>query len=108
MGFSPVFSPLTIFLHQATLSKKCWHQRDQIGRNFAQWGIVNLGKFLEKCRRSTHFCAIFCNLRKLILTKNMSDHLLGDFFTNSSGHPGWHFCVLVLTFLVNFYDPSLA
>jgi hypothetical protein len=67
-------------------------QGDQIGRIFALLAIVYFGRFKKNCNSSPHFCAIF-PLRidyVLNLTKIGLGYILGDFFTNSSGHPASH------------------
>jgi hypothetical protein len=61
-------------------------QGDQIGRNSPKWVIVYYGQLLENNRSSPHYCGTYVNAR-LIMTKNGLGNILGDFFTNSSGHP---------------------
>jgi hypothetical protein len=61
-------------------------QGDQIGRIFAQWATVCFRQFPKNDTKSPQFWASFSKI--LILTKNGLRYILGDFFTNSSGHPG--------------------
>jgi hypothetical protein len=71
-------------------------QGDQIGRIFAQWVIVSLGQCIWKLKKWLNFLstlptyALHVKRHVLIniLTKNGLRYILGDFFTNSSGHPG--------------------
>jgi hypothetical protein len=51
--------------------------------------IIYLGQFFEHYRSIPHFCSTyFPSLEYVsILTKNGLGYRLGDFFTNSSGHP---------------------
>jgi hypothetical protein len=63
-------------------------QSDQIGRIFAHWVIVSYRQFL-KIVKVAHFWSNFSRSLDyaIILTKNRFGYILGDFFTNSSGHP---------------------
>jgi hypothetical protein len=74
--------------HQPALrqgNKQC----DQIGRKFAHWVIVFFGHFFVNFRNSLHFRATFSKLDLCTnLDKNGLGYILGDFFTNSSGHTG--------------------
>jgi hypothetical protein len=65
-------------------------QGDQIGRIFADLAIVFFGQLIENYRRSAISWATFFHSTsyELILQKNDCATFLGDFFTNSSGHPG--------------------
>jgi hypothetical protein len=62
-------------------------QGDQVGRIFACCAIVY---FFEKYRNSPKIRATLSHRRSyvLILTKIGLGYVLGDFSTNSSGHPG--------------------
>jgi hypothetical protein len=62
------------------------NQGDQIGRIFAYWSIVYFGQRLKHYRSSAKFLATFFPRYVLILTKKWFGYILGDFFTNSSGH----------------------
>jgi hypothetical protein len=48
--------------------------------------VVNFGHCLENSRSKANFWLLF-PLYVLILTNNLLGCTLGDFFTNSSGHP---------------------
>jgi hypothetical protein len=52
--------------------------------------IVYIGQFFESYKSSTTCWATFCYGKSCILfwTKTGLGYTLGDFFTNSSGHPG--------------------
>jgi hypothetical protein len=54
--------------------------------------FFTFGMFL-KIKEVAHFGAIFSNSTRyvLILTNNWLGYILGDFFTNSSGHPACAF-----------------
>jgi hypothetical protein len=56
---------------------------------FAYWAIVFFGQSLENYLSSASSWAIFFHgaNHELILTQKR--FFSGDFFTNSSGHPGW-------------------
>jgi hypothetical protein len=56
---------------------------------FAQCLIANFGKWFENYKSSAHLWGTFSHGTSyvLILTKNGLGYILGDFFTNSSGHP---------------------
>jgi hypothetical protein len=50
--------------------------------------LFTLGRFF-KIKSSPHFRATFSAFKPRIKSdKNVLGHILGDFFTNSSGHPG--------------------
>jgi hypothetical protein len=51
-----------------------------------------LGSFFDNYRSSEDFWAIFHNVKSyvLILTEIELGYFLGDFFTNSSGYPGFN------------------
>jgi hypothetical protein len=75
--------------HRPEIPHECHEQDDQIGRIFAYWAI---GHFLNYKRSPNFVTADFkCQSCVSILTKNGLRYILGDFFTNSSGHPGWQF-----------------
>jgi hypothetical protein len=60
------------------------NQGDQIGRIF-------FGQYFENHKSNPNFCAYFSEeeiISVLLLRKNGLGYILGDFFTNSSGHPG--------------------
>jgi hypothetical protein len=63
----------------------------QIGRIIACWALVYPGLF-ENYRSNANFGATFFRSTSYVLigTKHGLGYILGDFFTNSSGHPGWH------------------
>jgi hypothetical protein len=65
-------------------------QGDQIGRIFAYWTIVFFDQFIENYTSSANSWAAFFHSTSyvLILSKNWLGCILGDFFTNSSGHTG--------------------
>jgi hypothetical protein len=66
-------------------------QGDQIGRIFASWFTVfTLDSFCENYRSSTGNWAtsLHGKIAVLIIAKNGLGYILGDFFTNASGHPG--------------------
>jgi hypothetical protein len=67
----------------------CATQGDQIGQNFAYWAIVSFGQGFRKIRQSTDFWATLPHGEGEVLTvtNNGLGYILGDFFTNSSGHP---------------------
>jgi hypothetical protein len=51
--------------------------------------LFSLGSFFEKCKSSTNSWFFFDGTScVLILTQNWLGYILGDFFANSSGHPG--------------------
>jgi hypothetical protein len=67
-------------------------QGDQIGRIFAYWVIVYVGQFYAKI--SQYVVKILENFfhgksNLLILAKSALGYILGDIFSNSSGHPAW-------------------
>jgi hypothetical protein len=66
------------------------NQGDQIGRIFAHCAIVDFLQFLGNEKVAHIFMLPFPTdeVRNLILTKNVLGYILGDFFKNSSGHPG--------------------
>jgi hypothetical protein len=67
-----------------------YKQGDQIGRIFAPNGrLFLLGIFFEKYRSSPNLLATlpFGKIYALIVTNKGLGYILGDFFTNSSGHP---------------------
>jgi hypothetical protein len=63
-------------------------QGDQIGRIFTFWPIVYIGQVFL-LQEQPQFWASFPHkiCHALILAKNLLRYILGDFFTNSSGHP---------------------
>jgi hypothetical protein len=65
------------------------YQGDQIGLIFAQWAIVYFRQFWENYINYPHFWYNFflSICRKLILAEKGLGDILGDFLTNSSGHP---------------------
>jgi hypothetical protein len=67
-------------------------QGDQIGRIFTNWATFYFGYFFVKItfRNSANiYWAPFFHgkICALIFTRNGLGYILGDFFTNSSGHP---------------------
>jgi hypothetical protein len=65
-------------------------QGDQIGlRIFGQWAVAYFLQFIKIYRNSPQFWASFYESVDdvLIFTKNCLGHILGDFFTSSSGRP---------------------
>jgi hypothetical protein len=65
-------------------------QCDRIGRIFAQLGdFFTLGSFLKNYRNSPPLWATFIHGFDNVFNvdKNVLGYTLGDFFTNSSGHP---------------------
>jgi hypothetical protein len=73
-------------------------QGDQIGRFFAHWAIVTFFKTVFEELAHVFFLN---KIYATILTKNGLGHILGELFTNSSGHPA---CMYV-TFM---RSPSLS
>jgi hypothetical protein len=64
-------------------------QGDQIGRFFAYWAIAFFGQFFEITKVAQNFGLLryfHSSGCVLVLTKNGLGHILGYFFTNSSGH----------------------
>jgi hypothetical protein len=57
--------------------------------------LFTLGSFVKNYRRSTNIWATYLNGKSyvLIISKNELGDILGDFFTNASGHPGLHKCL---------------
>jgi hypothetical protein len=72
-----------------TICREDWQQGDQIGRIFDHWLIIHFGQLLENHKSSPHFWATFFygNGYLLIFTIDGLGHVLGDFCSNSSGHP---------------------
>jgi hypothetical protein len=64
-------------------------QGNQIGRICAYLEIVFFGQFLENNKVDRIFILLFPHSHNYvsILTKKRLGYNLGDFFTNSSGHP---------------------
>jgi hypothetical protein len=64
-------------------------QGDQIGRSFAYWVTVYIVQFFENYRSCTNVWATFSHGTSpvVILIKNEFGYILGDSFTNPSGHP---------------------
>jgi hypothetical protein len=60
-------------------------QGDQIGPILAYGRLFIFGQPLDNCKSSSNFFATF--FHRTILTKHVLGYILGDFFTNSSGHP---------------------
>jgi hypothetical protein len=61
-------------------------QGDQIGLTFAHWAFVFFGYFFENERAGLNF---YLHLNLCIkLNEKWLGCTLGDFFANSSGHPG--------------------
>jgi hypothetical protein len=90
---------------------KAWpEQGDQIGRIFAHWAIAFVGQFIENYRSSANSWANFFPSTScvLILTKNCLCYTLGDFFKNSSGHPGPKLSRLVTKKIFNILSNALA
>jgi hypothetical protein len=60
-----------------------------IGRIFAYWAFFYFRQLFKIKRFSSNFWATFVHGKSyvLILTKNCLGFILGDFFTNLSGHP---------------------
>jgi hypothetical protein len=69
-------------------------QGDQIGQIFAQWEIVYIRQFYKYYRSSLKFwLTFFLSIdHVLILIKEWSGYVSGDFFTNSSGRPAAECC----------------
>jgi hypothetical protein len=64
-------------------------QGDQIGRIFVNWANVYFGQFFENYRIIPHFWTTFFTGENYVLisTKNGLGFILGECFTNASGHP---------------------
>jgi hypothetical protein len=57
--------------------------------------LTGLGwQLVENYRNSPHFGATFCYSFAIVLARNVFDFILGDFFTNSSGHPDHDFTLV--------------
>jgi hypothetical protein len=66
-------------------------QGDQIGRILVYWANIFFGQLFENDRSSQIFWRFFIPRKKVCInfgTKNGVGNILGEFFTNSSGHPG--------------------
>jgi hypothetical protein len=75
-----------------------WNQGDQIGRFFRPLGdcFLFFGQFLNDPSIANFRTAFFRGKScVLILTTNGLGNLLGDIFTNSSGHPAWNWVSIV-------------
>jgi hypothetical protein len=61
-----------------------------LGRIFAYWAIVYFGHYFDNYRSTANYWATFLHSTSyvLILTNTWLGYILGDFFTDSSGHPG--------------------
>jgi hypothetical protein len=79
------------------LSMSSWHcftpptwDRNRVIRIFAQRAIVYFGQFSKDYWRSKKsWATFFLSIDyEIVLKKNCLGYVLGDFFTNSSGHPG--------------------
>jgi hypothetical protein len=64
-------------------------QRDQSGPIFTYWAIVYFAQCFENYRSISNFGATFFHGASYVLirAKNWLGDILGDIFTNSSGHP---------------------
>jgi hypothetical protein len=68
-----------------------YNQGDQIGPIFiANWATFLFGQLFENYRASPKIWTTFFPRKKLCINFDKSGlgYILGDFFTNSSGHPG--------------------
>jgi hypothetical protein len=80
-------------------------QGDQIGRLLAHWEMVCFGHFLSITEVAKNFDAMFSAVK---IMHNFWETmgwatLLGDFFTNSSGHPApLHGCWAKLSLKLHF------
>jgi hypothetical protein len=84
-------SSLKARLHrQQNLVAPCRAQGDQIGRIIAYWAITFFGQSIENYISSANSRDSFIHSTSYVLiwTKICLGYTLGDFFTNSSGHPG--------------------
>jgi hypothetical protein len=75
-------------------------QGDQIGRFVAYWAIFfTFGGLLKLTEVAQVYVLLFPHGSGyvLILAKARLGYILGEFFTNSSGHPVWvqHSCIFV-------------
>jgi hypothetical protein len=75
-------------------------QGDQIGRTFAYYAIVYSGNFYANDRSGRNCWLLFIHgkIYLLIFDKKCTyilGFILGDFFTNSSGHPAFAAITLV-------------
>jgi hypothetical protein len=59
---------------------------DQIGRIFANWAILYFGQFFENHTSSPYF-GILCSTVSSGYASILTKYVLGNFSTNSSGHP---------------------
>jgi hypothetical protein len=86
LSLAPVKPYRLVLAHNA---KSGAGQCDHIGRIFAQWAIVYFRQFLKITEVAQKFWATLFQSADnvLILTKHGLGNILGDFFTNSSGHP---------------------
>jgi hypothetical protein len=78
------------------------HQGDQIGRIFACQMIVYFGPFLNILNRSSQKFLTTSSLVKASVHFDTTElgYILGDLFTNSSGHPAIHFKMIFTKILV--------
>jgi hypothetical protein len=74
------------------------NQGDRIGRIFAFWAIVNFWAIVENYSNNPVSLRYFFPRKKLGI--NFVKNGLGDFFTNSSGHPG---CNLFFCFALHVH-----
>jgi hypothetical protein len=77
---------------------------------FAQCFIANFGKWFEKYKSSAHLRGTFSPWYQLCIhfEKNGLGYILGDFFINSSGHPGHLFRGIFPPFqLRSYFTPGL-
>jgi hypothetical protein len=64
-------------------------QGDNIGRIYDHWAIVCFGQFLKSNWNNAQFWALFQGIDYICVNfdKKGLGYILGDFFTNPSGHP---------------------
>jgi hypothetical protein len=64
-----------------------------MGRIFAYGAITYFGQGFENYRSSANFLAIFFHGPSYVFIncdeKKLLGYILGDFFINATGHPGW-------------------
>jgi hypothetical protein len=76
-----------------TVYQVTYHQGDQMSRMLGHWSIVNFGLWFEYyIQKWSKFLTTFFRGTScvLTLTQKWLGYILGDFFTNSCGHPAYH------------------
>jgi hypothetical protein len=76
-------------------------QCDQIGRIFAYWATVFFWQILENYISTSNYWAIFSTGQFVYLFRQKTGWALGDFFTNSYGHPAAKVVLTLFTAIIN-------